>query len=236
MYSPWREYLPPGIELWPIEPPGRGVRLSEPPYSSIRPMVDDLATALQPWLDLPLAIFGHSLGARVAFELARCLRNRFRATPVHLFAAGQTAPHAPLDRPPVHAQPRDEFLVSLRRFGTPQEVLDNHDLLQIFEPLLRADFAAYETYQFQPERPLECPITALGGVEDQDVRHSELQEWRHHTASSHTVRMFPGGHYFVNTARPLVIRSVLLELENEHKERIDICSTTIKKTQQYMRW
>lgn len=110
---------------------------------------------------LPFAFFGHSLGALLSFELARYLRRQYGLSPAHLFVSGHRAPQLPNDEPPIHALPEPELLVELRRFnGTPEEVLNHEELRQLILPILRADFAIYETYVYEEDDPLDCPISA----------------------------------------------------------------------------
>lgn len=194
------EQAPAAIEVCPIQLPGRDDRFNEPPFSSLHVLLEALQKALLPYLDLPYAFFGHSMGALISFELARALRRQGQVpAPIHLFVAGHRAPHLPDPQAPVHALPTPQFIEALRHYqGTPEVILNHAELLQILLPLLRADFAVCETYCYSEEAPLTCPIFALGGQQDRDTPHDALQAWREHTSSSFQMRIFAGNHFFLN--------------------------------------
>jgi medium-chain acyl-[acyl-carrier-protein] hydrolase len=213
IYYRWNGQLPAGIDLCPVELPGRGSRLSEPPFSRIEPLAAAAAEALLPYLDRPFALFGHSMGALACFELARLLRRHHGLQPVRLIASGHPAPHVPDREPPIHALPEPEFVAKLRALGgTPEEVLANAELRALILPILRADFSACETYTYEPEAPLDCPISAYGGLEDREVPSEELSAWRSQTSGLFTSRLFPGNHFFIHSAQPLLLRSIARDL------------------------
>jgi medium-chain acyl-[acyl-carrier-protein] hydrolase len=214
IYYPWAEMLPPSWEICPVQLPGHGTRMSEPLADRIDPLVQALATGLSPFLDKPFALFGHSMGALLGFELARHLRRGGQPLPVHLFVSGHQAPQLPDRNPPLHALPEREFIEKLRELnGTPEEVLKHAELLQLLIPILRADFAVCETYVFGADAALECPISAYSGLGDGYVTREELESWREHTTNRFTIRMFPGDHFYLNTARPYLLQAVARELE-----------------------
>ena len=213
IFRAWSDGLPADVEVCPVQLPGRGTRLMEPPFTRLSPLIQALAEALFPLLDKPFAFFGHSLGALVSFELARQLRREYAVQPVRLFISADRAPQIPNRDPPIHNLPEGEFLVELRRLnGTPREVLEDEELRQIMLPLLRADFAVYETYGYSTEPPLNCPISAFGGSQDHRVSRSDLEAWRDQTSVSFSLRMFPGDHFFLNTTQPVLLRVLSQEL------------------------
>jgi len=216
IFRTWSDGLPADVEVCPIQLPGRGTRLMEPPFTRLSPLIQTIAQVLFPLLDKPFAFFGHSLGALVSFELARQLRRQYSVQPVRLFISADRAPQIPNRDPPVHNLPEGEFLVELRRLnGTPSEVLEDEELRQIMLPLLRADFAVYETYGYSTERPLNCPISAFGGLQDQRVSRGDLEAWRDQTSVSFSLRMFPGDHFFLNTSQPVLLRLLSQELRGD---------------------
>jgi len=163
-------------------------------------------------LDKPFAFFGHSLGALVSFELTRRLRREYGVHPVRLFVSAGRAPQIPRRGPPIHALPEEELLAELRRLnGMPGELMEHEELMEIMLPLLRADFAVYETYVYTNEPPLNCPISAFGGIQDHRVKDSDLEAWRAQTNVSFSLRMFPGDHFFLK--QPLLLRMLSQELE-----------------------
>jgi medium-chain acyl-[acyl-carrier-protein] hydrolase len=179
----------------------------------MRPMAEDAARALRPLFDKPFAFFGHSMGAVLAFEIARLLRAESGPPPAHLFASGRQAPQLPHAAAPTYDLPDDKFIAELRRLkGTPAEVLEQPELMQLMLPLLRADFEAVETYEYREGAPLDVPISVYGGVGDAEVSRAELDGWCRQTSGPCVVRLFPGDHFFVNTARDLILHTLAREL------------------------
>jgi surfactin synthase thioesterase subunit len=190
----------------PVQLPGREGRLSELALKRMGDLVPAAARALLPYLGQPFAFFGHSMGALVAFELARHVRAEHGLLPQHLFVSGHGAPHARERATAMHALSDREFTEKLREMqGTPEEVLQHEELRQLIMPVLRADFELCETYRYEPGQPLACPISALGGLQDPYVAREALEQWRRHTLARFEARTFPGDHFFLNSCRPLVI-------------------------------
>jgi medium-chain acyl-[acyl-carrier-protein] hydrolase len=213
VFRPWRAAFAGSIEVCPVELPGRGVRVGEPCVGRLVPLAKALAQGVAPHLDGgPFAIFGHSMGALLAFELARELR-RHGLLAAQLLVAGRSAPHIPEPRLDTHQLPDREFLDHLRRLnGTPPGVLEHEELMQILLPMLRADFAVSETYVFEEEPPLSCPIGVLGGHDDPDTSPAELEAWRRHTSGPCRVRMFAGDHFFLHALQDQVVEALREEL------------------------
>lgn len=210
----WPGSLPPFVEVCPIELPGRGGRLLEPPFTRLKPLLQELSCVLLPYLDQPFAFFGHSMGGLVSFELTRLLRREYGLMPLHLFVSGRRAPQLPDPDPPIHALPESEFLQELRRYnGTPESVLENAELMELFLPVLRADFSVIETYIYQPESPLNCSITAFGGWQDGTVGFDALAAWREQTSSTFCQKMFPGDHFFLHSAHSTLLESISEQLK-----------------------
>ncbi len=214
IFRPWADGLPKTVEVWAAQPPGRETRLSEPPIAHISPLVEAAARAMSPYLDKPFALFGHSVGALAAFELARYFRRQRGLLPVHLLVSAHPAPHVPDPDPPVHDLPQDEFVAELRRYsGTPEMVLENPELLELFGPILRADFAINETYTYIQEPPLDCPISVLAGTDDHKGSRPDFEAWREYTTADFSLRMFQGGHFFIHSASALVLQAISRELD-----------------------
>ena len=215
VFRAWPGELPPWVEVCAVQPPGRGARMSEPPYKRMTELVPALADALAPALDVPFSFFGHGLGALVAFETARRLREERGVEPALLAVSAQRAPQLPRTEPPAYDLPDDEFVELLRRLrGTPDEVLAHPELLNLMLPILRADFELAETYAYAPAAPLACPVVAFGGLADHRVRREELEAWREQTGARFMLRMFTGvgDHFFINEHRALLLRSLAQEL------------------------
>ncbi|HEX8456603.1 MAG TPA: alpha/beta fold hydrolase [Pyrinomonadaceae bacterium] len=212
LFRRWLPYLKGAVELCAAQLPGRETRMRESPVSELRVLVDALAREIKPFLDRPYAFFGHSMGALVAFELARRLRDEGMVEPMHLFLSGRRAPQLPKTDRALHTLPEAEFIEEVIRLnGTPREVLSHPELMQILIPLLRADFAVCQTYEYAPHAPLRSSITALGGLHDEWIDHASLDAWREHTTANFAVRMFPGDHFFLNQT-PELPRLIAREL------------------------
>jgi surfactin synthase thioesterase subunit len=214
IFQHWANALPANVELHAIHLPGRGARLKEPCFTQLFPLVNVIADSLLPYLDKPFAFFGHSMGGLINFELARELRRRYRLEPVHLFISGRQAPQVPNRESILHNLAEPAFIEEMRRLnGTPPTVLENPDLLELLIPLLRADFEICETYAYVPGKPLNCSITALGGVDDQDVSAADLEAWREQTTAKFSLRLLPGDHFFLHTAEALLFKILCEELD-----------------------
>lgn len=213
-YRRWADALPADIEVGVLHLPGREGRLRETPFTRIEPLIDAASIALRPYLDLPFAMFGHSMGALVAFELARRFRDDEGSMPTHLFVSGRRAPHLPPRHPAITHLPDSEFVREIRRRynGIPDEVMQHPDLLALLLPGLRADLSVIETYVHRPGRALDCPIVAFGGVKDPEATEAELVEWRQQTTAALSIRMFQGGHFFVQSAHEELMRTLSEEL------------------------
>ena len=218
LFRPWQKGLPETIEVCPVQLPGRGPRITEPPFTELSQLVRAAGQALAPHLDKPFAFFGHSMGALVGFELARHLRRERGPQPVHLFVAGRCSPQT-LREPFAGDLLDSDFSEILRRSnGTPEEVLENPELMELVLPAVRADFALCKSYLYSPEPPFTFPVTAFGGLEDRGVSRECIEGWREHTTGPFVLRMLPGDHFFLNTsARPL-LEAIAKELERDVRD------------------
>ncbi len=203
-YHPWIANLPPFVQVCPVLLPGRETRLSETLYTQIEPLVNAMDWELRPWLNKPYAIFGHSMGALLAFEWARRLQRDGHSMPDWIFLSGRSAPDTPGDSSPLHSLPDRDFIEHLtHRFnGIPQEFLENNALMEVFLPILRADIAVVESYRFHEAEPLDCPITVFAGAEDKSVSWDQLFAWKRHTRRNFQMQILPGGHFYPQ--RPLL--------------------------------
>lgn len=213
LFRTWPDRMPPTIEACPVCLPGRGARFAEPPVDQLLPLVESVANALTPHLDVPYALFGYSMGALLCFELARLLQRRGAPAPVHLFVGAQRAPQIPLNVPPIDELADAEFLAELAQLGgTPREAFANAELMQMMVPVLRADFAACRTYRYEPGAPLSCPVTAMAGMDDAALELADLRAWKEQTTGAFTAAMFPGDHFFLRTQELPVIQKIVSSL------------------------
>jgi medium-chain acyl-[acyl-carrier-protein] hydrolase len=208
-FRDWARLLPEAIAVVPVHLPGRAQRLQEPPFRALEPLVRSVAGALRPHVDRPFALFGHSVGALIAFELARVLEREYGRTAEHLIVAGRRAPDHPMTHTAAHTLPREEFIDLLLTFnGMPAELLNDEEALDLLIPILRADFEVSETYVHVPAPPVNCPITVLGGSRDPWVAPHELGGWARHTSGRCSVHPLEGDHFFIASARQHVLRVI----------------------------
>jgi medium-chain acyl-[acyl-carrier-protein] hydrolase len=214
VFRNWADSLPASVEVCALRLPGRESRLREEPHTSLPLLTRAIDEALAPYLDKPFAFFGHSMGAIIGYDYARLLREERGLKPQHLFVSGRRAPHlSDPDDSGTYALPEPEFVEEVRRLnGTPKEVFEHPELMQMMIPLLRADFSVCQTYAYTPAPPLDCPITAFGGLGDEGVPRESIEAWREHTASTFTARMLQGDHFFINSSQALLLRAISTEL------------------------
>jgi medium-chain acyl-[acyl-carrier-protein] hydrolase len=203
IFRSWGSGLPATVEVCALQLPGRETRFRDPAFRQLEPLADEIARVLQSELQRPFAFFGHSMGAALAFEVARRLARAGGPTPVHLLVSGRNAPREPDEDPPIYGLPRDQFFAELKQHGgTPDEVLANAELMELVEPLLRADFELIETYDYQADGTLlTMPLTAFTGLEDADVPLAKVLPWAEETTGPFRSHALPGGHFFLNGHR-----------------------------------
>jgi medium-chain acyl-[acyl-carrier-protein] hydrolase len=199
-----------------VETPGHERRLREAPFTEFEPLITAVAAAVHPYLDVPTAFFGHSLGGLIAFELVRRLRDSSGLEPIHLFVSATRAPRSPRRHPPITNLSDAEFVAEMcRRYGgIPAEVLSAPDLLELLLPGLKADMSLFEAYRYQRREPLACPISAFGGALDAEASAADLEQWREQTTGAFSVRTFEGGHFFMHSAHAEVVASIAAALDH----------------------
>lgn len=210
----WAERLGGEIELKYVQLPGRESRLREPTFTSLRELIPCLVDAISPDLERPFAFYGHSLGAKIAFEAARELRRRGAREPEHLFVAACPAPQTEWPHPLVHRLETREFLreIENRYGGIPRPVMEDPELLALLVPTLRADVTMMETYVYRPEPPLACGITAFGGRLDRMVSETSLRAWGAQTNGRFDLRMIDGDHFFPHAKEAGMPEAIAVEL------------------------
>ena len=210
----WADALPASVDVWLLRLPGRDVRLREPLMTDIAELVPAIAAAIADRLEEPLALFGHSLGASIVFELAGRLAREHGVDAAHLAVSSRCAPHIPVSYGPIHTLPSDQFVEALdRRFeAIPPAIKEDPALRELYLPILRADAQLLETYRPTLDAPLNCPITAYGGREDPEVSEQQLAAWARHTRGVFSLRMFPGGHFYLQHERDELLRLLSSDL------------------------
>jgi medium-chain acyl-[acyl-carrier-protein] hydrolase len=210
---PWQSELTDSLELLVAQLPGHGGRWSEQPVSELAALIDPLAGAVDKLADRPFAFYGHSLGALVAFEVARELRRRGLPAPIWLCVSGAEGPQTRLVKEHLRDLPDDELVEALRDYGgTPTELLDEAEMMDLLLPGIRADFAMSELYHYRAEPPLELPIQVLCGLDDPYVEVDRAAGWARETTWPLRERTYPGDHFFIHPCRAEIASLVVAEL------------------------
>ncbi|MEU1020488.1 alpha/beta fold hydrolase [Streptomyces sp. NPDC005898] len=211
-YHPVSQRLSPAVDVLAIQYPGRQDRRHEPCVETVEALAEQLVDELRPWLDKPVTLFGHSMGASVAFEVARRLEAA-GTVPLGLFASGRRAPSRPRDER-VHESDDDGLIAEMKRLsGTDAAVLGDEELLRMVLPAIRADYRAAELYRYAPGPRLNCPIYALVGEDDPKVTVDEATSWADHTNGPFDIKVFKGGHFYINANASAVMDAIEAHIE-----------------------
>lgn len=214
-YAGWRKYLDEAIELHPVELAGRGRRIREPFFKSFAEAVDDLSEKIWPEIqDSEYALFGHSLGSLLIYELYYMLLQKTKKKPAYMFFSGRDAPHV-LDNDRLHTLADREFIQHIKDLGgTPEEVFENAELLTFFLPIIRSDYRVFESYVFVAGREkLDCNIAVLYGKDDHLIK-ADITGWSDYTGRQCSFHAFTGGHFYIQDhvlEVVTIINSALLE-------------------------
>ncbi|MEZ0090161.1 thioesterase II family protein [Streptacidiphilus sp. EB129] len=196
MYRGWRRYLQPEVELLAVRYPGRQDRLAEPAVESMDELAGRVTAALRPYLDRPVALFGHSMGSAVAYEVAARLESEYGVPAALLAVSGRPAPHRAVPSA-LHHGGDASIIDSLRRLGSTQlQVFDDPDLRELLMPALRADYRLLETYRPSQPPPVRAPIVACAGISDPRCGLDGLRSWAELGTGTFSHRLFPGGHFY----------------------------------------
>jgi len=198
-YRDFERYLSEGIRFVPLDLPGHGKRLKEPLLTDLHDMADDVFLQIETAFHEPYAIYGHSMGAALAYLVAQKAATQKMPEPLHLFLTGRQAPSVESKEKDAYLLPKEEFIRRLDEYGgIPKEILAEKDLLDFFEPIIRADFQAIGTYiQIENDiQPLNVPITVMIGLND-TTTYQEALKWQEVTRTKIILRQFPGGHFFI---------------------------------------
>lgn len=194
-----------GVKIISLDLPGRGSRFSEPLLKTLPALADDIFAQIKDRLTTPYAVYGHSLGACIGYLLVKRIVRERLPQPCHLFVSGREGPAARKNPGNRHLLPQTEFFATVRQFeGTTTEVLENRELMDLFEPVLRADFQALDTYVYEEGTPFDIPITVMRGTEEHVTRADALL-WQEETTKDISLLEFQGGHFFIfKNARKIV--------------------------------
>lgn len=212
VFRGWPSKLSDQVELCAVQLPGRQTRIQEQPLTHVEEVLEEVTQDVAVFEEKPFAIFGHSLGAVISFELAWRLLACHQLRPRHVFLSACEAPQFRRTRMALHDLPDRQFERNLKRYkGTPPEIFRNQEIKQLLFPMLRADFEMAYNYQFSPDRKLDCPVTALGGVRDR-TRRKHLEGWGEHTTGSFRMQMLPGDHFYLGKYEDDLLRVIESEL------------------------
>lgn len=211
VYRQWGFRLPASVEVAAVQLPGRANRFSEPPIADVSLLVDALVANLAPHLNGRFAFFGHSMGAVLAHELTHALRQARLPLPSHLIVSGRKAPRVHNRFSQLQHLPDDVFVAEInsRYGGIAPEILQHQDLLKLVIPCLRADIAALENFSIPARAPLDVPIAVFGGDSDRQTPVEDLEPWAQETTAAVDFRVFPGGHFYLDSLRERVLAEVV---------------------------
>jgi surfactin synthase thioesterase subunit len=206
-YLPFSAKVAPELEVFAIQYPGRQDRRLERRMEDIGELADNIFQALRSMTDRPLAFFGHSMGAILAYEVALRLE-RDGTVLRHLFASGRRAPSRQrLER--VHEQDEKGVIAELRLLsGTDSSILSDAEMIEMIMPAIKSDYRAIESYRHRPGQELTCPVTALVGDSDPRVSVDDAKAWGDHTAAAFDLRVLPGGHFYLVDQAPTLTRLI----------------------------
>jgi medium-chain acyl-[acyl-carrier-protein] hydrolase len=211
VFKSWASELPTGVSLYAVHLPGRTSRIRERAMTSIPELADAIADAIAHLPKLPLVFFGHSMGAVLASEVAHRLLEQSLPAPRHLFVSGRRSPRVPDPNPPIAGLSDVDFVAEIgRRYGgIPAEILAEPDVLALLLPCLRADILSLERFQPGPRPPLPMPISAFGGDADLLAPPSAIEAWKQETQAAFEMRIFPGGHFYLDAQRNAVVSRII---------------------------
>lgn len=209
-YRSWVEEASPDLELNFVQYPGRENRIRERPFTRITVLAAAIADAISPLVDRSYAFYGHSVGGKIAFEVVRELRRRETNLPSHLFVGACQAPQIAWSYPELHLLDEEAFIAEMqcRYGGVPTQILDDPELRALLIPTLRADVELLETYSYRPEPVLACDIAVFRGSKDSTVETDSLEAWAEQTNRSFRICGVDGGHFFLQTARREILRTM----------------------------
>jgi len=213
-YLNWAKDLAPDVEVVPIQLPGRESRLDEPPFNEITELTAEIMPAIQNYLNKPYAIFGHSMGAFLSFELAREIRRKKNFAPKLLFLSAMRAAHLKDIRPPIAGLTDDQLIEALKERYDYEVSDDSMELIQLMLPTIRADILATEKYTYRNEAPFNFPIIGFSGNLDRMVELLEIEAWSLHTTGLFKSYQIDGNHFFINSGRDQIIKYIHNELTN----------------------
>jgi medium-chain acyl-[acyl-carrier-protein] hydrolase len=223
IFREWAAELPAEVEVLAVQLPGHGSRYAEPLTSDISRIVHPICHEIKALTNMPCYLFGHSMGALLAFEVATRLMNS-EVNLRHLFVSATLPPHVKRVSPRIAGLPQADLINELRTYeGTPEEILSNPDLVRVLLPIWRADFEIAETYETRVREPLNCPLTALGGREDKWISTSDMAEWRQLTSREFKSKAFNGGHFYIHSEQSSLLQLISTIVREQENNYAPVC-------------
>jgi medium-chain acyl-[acyl-carrier-protein] hydrolase len=216
IFNNWRDYLDGSVVLYPVELTGRGRRISEPLYKNVDGMLDDIFSIIkEELLRGPYAFFGHSMGAFLAYELAVRIRSLGIPPPLHIFFSGRHAPHVPMASKNYHLLNDNDFREAILKLGgSPKELFDDIEMMNLFLPMLRNDFKLAESYEWTHSViPFNFDISVFLG-KDEEFSDEQVAGWKHHSNGSCSIQYYPGNHFFINDYQRSIISWIKFKLNS----------------------
>ena len=208
-YSSWVKHIPDNIEVCIVQMPGRGVRILESAHTNMNDVISELLTVIPDYLNKPYILFGHSLGSHIAFELMRQLQALQLPLPLHFIASGSRGPHDKPKKKNIYRLPDQEFIAEIKKLNsTPNEVLENQELMDLLLPPLRADFELADAYCYDGDIEFNCPISILGGEDDLDISFTQLKSWQNVFVKKAQIYMIAGDHFFIDNHKSICLEKV----------------------------
>ena len=212
IYRGWGDILGKYIDIYAFQLPGRGDRYSEMPYTEISAVVKEFIDEWRGFDEKPFVFFGHSLGALIAFESARLVQELYGLHPEILFGSGSNEPKA-TPKKKISNLKKEDFLLEIKEMGgTPEEIFQNCELIDLIYPMLKADFKMNEDYLFHARAALDSKIIVYEGKKDKYVDLKNIDSWKHYTTKECCIHLMDGGHFFINELTKELLDSILYEL------------------------
>lgn len=208
-YQKFKPHFPKSVTMIPVELPGHGKRIRELLLTDIHAMIEDLYAQIRPKLQTPYALYGHSLGALLSYLLICKFANEQAPLPFHLFVSGHQGPSIPEKEKDLHLLPQREFIARLQQYGgLPQEVVEHRELMDLFVPMLKADFQAISDYHYTPAPKLNLPITVMFGSEEA-ISREEALAWQEVAVRTIQLQKFSGKHFFIFDHPQAIVQLIL---------------------------
>lgn len=221
IYYKWKKFLDPSIELVPLALKGRGKRFGEDFYGNLEEAVEDIFENIKDRIvDEDYAIYGHSMGSLLAYELYYKISEQNFRKPIHIFFSGYIAPSIIRKRENTYALPDNDFMQKVMKLGgTPEELMNNQVLLQTFLPIIRSDFKILESYKYEKrEKKIDCDVSILNGKQD-SIKLNEILAWKNHVSRGFNIYNFEGNHFYININVENITNIISNTLSNKNYNR-----------------